>query len=281
MTSRLRNNFSAPFAKLIIVSTLLFVMAGNVAPARQKNSGATAGRAAGILLLAHGGNQKWNDEVKKLAAEIDRDTPVEIAFGMASKRTIQPAIDRLVARGVREIVAVPLFISSHSPIITSTQYLLGLRDSAPPQLAAFARMDHSQGAHHEGAASAESFDPTTPVKSSVPIRMTSALDRHPIVAEILLSRAQSISRNPEREAVIVVAHGPVSDEDNERWLADMGALAEPMRRAGKFKRVEYMTVRDDAPESIRSKATAELRGRVEAATKDGYQVLIVPLLLSY
>jgi sirohydrochlorin ferrochelatase len=238
----------------------------------------------GILLLAHGGKQTWNDEVNKLAASVNKTTATEVAFGMATKRNIQGGIDRLVARGVTEIVAVPLFISSHSSVITSTQYLLGLRKEAPPELAIFAKMDHGHGGHQHAAAGQPGeagFDPTTPVKSPVPIRMTVALDRHPIVADILLTRARSISRSPKDEVVIIVAHGPVTDQDNAKWIADMGALVERIRKASSFKRVEYMTVRDDAPEPIRSRATAELRKMVEQAISEGKQVLIVPLLLSY
>jgi predicted phosphoribosyltransferase len=51
--------------------------------------------------------------------------PTEVAFGMATKSTMQAAINRLEAREVTEIVAVPLFISSHSSLIDSIAYLLG------------------------------------------------------------------------------------------------------------------------------------------------------------
>jgi sirohydrochlorin ferrochelatase len=238
--------------------------------------------ATGILLLAHGGKQNWNDEVNKLASRVNKTVPVEVAFGMASRRNMQDAIDRLAARRVREIVAVPLFISSHSSVITSTQYLLGLRDTAPPELAIYARMSHSHSGgsandHHQHSGSTD--DQTVPVKSAVPIRWSPALDRHTIVADILLARSRALSRDPSNEVVIVVAHGPVSDEDNVKWLADMKYLAEQMRGKSRFKRVEYLTVRDDAPQPVREKATAELRRAVEGAA--GGRVLIVPLLLAY
>ncbi len=237
--------------------------------------------SSGILLLAHGGKTEWNEEVDKLAAQVDESMPVEVAFGMASKRNIQDAIDRLAKRGAREIVAVPLFVSSHSSVITSTQYLLGLRAEAPPELAAYARMRHDHGAHSTSQPGEATFDPTTPVKSPVPIRMTAALDRHPVVADILLSRAQSISHDPDHEVLIVVAHGPVSEDENAKWLTDMSALAEHMRRASSFKRIEYLTVRDDAPEPIRSRAAAELRAVVERAVGEDHKALVVPLLISY
>ena len=237
----------------------------------------------GILLLAHGGSQQWNEEVNKLARGVDKTVATEVAFGMATKRNIQSAVDRLIARGVTEIVAVPLFVSSHSSVITSTHYLLGLRKEAPRELAIYAKMDHGHGGHenHNAGMNATVSDPMVPVKSSVPIRMTSALDRHAIVSDILFSRAQSISRQPKDEVVIVVAHGPVSDQENAKWLADMSVLVEQMTKKGGFTRVEYMTVRDDAPEPLRSQATAELRKMVEHATGENKQVLIVPLLMSF
>ncbi len=236
----------------------------------------------GILLLAHGGAQRWNTNVTDLASTIDRDIPTEVAFGMAQRSAIQTAVDRLEKRGVERIVAVPLFVSSHSSVITSTEYLLGLRDTAPPELERYARMSHGEGTHAAHAHS-DAADPegTKPVKASVPISMTEALNDHPIVAEILITRIESLSRNPAGEVVIVVAHGPVGDAENDRWLADMGELVAFMTARRSFHRIEYLTVRDDAPEPIRSAAAAALRAKVELATREGKRVIIAPLLIAY
>ena len=59
--------------------------------------------------------------VTELVAQVDKSKPTEVAFGMATRANIQAAINRLVARGVTDIVAVPLFISSWSSIVTSTE----------------------------------------------------------------------------------------------------------------------------------------------------------------
>ncbi len=238
----------------------------------------------GVLILAHGGKANWNEEVQKVRAEVDKVYPAEVAFGMASRRTIQAAADKLVERGVERIVAVPLFISSHSTVITSTEYLLGQRADAPKDLAIFAKMDHGDGGHgsHGGGHSAHStYDGTKPIDLKVPVTMTSALDDHPKVAEILTARAKALGGTPENEVVIVVAHGPVDEASNRKWLADMSSLVATMKRETAFKRIEYMTVRDDAPEPIRSQATAELRSIVEKAMAESSEVLIVPLLLSF
>lgn len=260
-----------------MVAALILVIAFSLSGFSQNGESKSTG--VGVLLLAHGGSKSWNEEVLKLAGEVNKEMPVEVAFGMASRRTMQEGIDKLSARGVKQIVAVPLFVSSHSSVITSTAYLLGQRSDAPKDLANFAKMDHSHDM--SGGSMAPNPDGMIPVKSPVPLRMATALDRNPLVAQILLARARAISRDPAHEVVILVAHGPTPEDDNARWLADMKALAELMKPDGKFARIEYQTVRDDAPDSIRSQATAELRSRVAAATSEDKRVLIVPLLLSY
>ena len=235
--------------------------------------------AQGILLLAHGGRDDWNRKVLELASQVDSTRPVEVAFGMANKRTIQDALHRLEQRDVSDVVAVPLFVSSHSSVFRATEYLLGSRDDAPPQLEAFARM----GARRSGGGTGSDpdFEWTTPVETTMPISVTTALDGHALVAEILLSRAADVSRTPEEEVVVLVAHGPSSDEDNASWLANMSTLVEQMRPRTRFSRIEHLTVRDDASDPVRDEATAELRAVVEAVVDEGKSVLIVPLLLSY
>lgn len=271
-----------PICSRISIFLLFMLLAGLAGTgfAQHADGPASAGSGPGILIMAHGGKANWNEAVADLTRQVDRTLPAEVAFGMATRANLQRGVDALVARGVKEIIAVPLFISSHSSVITATQYLLGLRAEAPPELALYAKMGHDHGAH-SGGDSESTADPASPVRAPVPIRMTAALDRHPLISVILLTRSQSISQDPAREVVIVVAHGPVSDEDNAKWLADMAALVEHMRGASAFKRIEYLTVRDDAPEPVRAEATAELRAVVERASSEGYRPLIVPLLISY
>ena len=241
---------------------------------------------SGILLLAHGGSTEWNTRVTELAAKVNATRATEVAFGMAARATIQAAIDKLVARGVTEIVAVPLFVSSWSSVITSTEYLLGLRAQAPAALASYAKMNHAPAAASPAAptgheAHVQTPDGTTPVRSPVPVRMTAALNDHPIVAEILTSRARAISRDQAGEALIVVAHGPNEDEDNARWLADMRAVADRIGQTERYAAIEYLTLRDDAPKAVRDAATAQLRGLVQRELSSGRRVLIVPLLISF
>jgi sirohydrochlorin cobaltochelatase len=260
----------------VMCLTLLPVVAAAQAPAK-----------VGVLLLAHGGSAQWNERVLDVAKRVDDSRPAEVAFGMATRANIQAAIDKLTARGVTEIVAVPLFVSSHSSVITSTEFLLGLRKDAPRDLAIFAKMNHgSPGApaaedHSAHAGHAPAADGASPVTITVPIRMTPALNRHPLIGAIAADRARSISTAPEQEAVILVAHGPVPDEDNRLWLEDMAVLAQHVKGSASYASVDYMTVRDDAGPAMREAATKELRDKVSAQIAQGRKVLIVPHLMSF
>lgn len=243
---------------------------------------AAAQSTVGVLLLAHGGQPEWNQRVVDVARRVDATHPTEVAFGMATRATIQAGVDRLIARGAKEIVAVPLFISSHSSVITSTEFLLGLRPEAPADLARFAKMSHgSAGQVHDHAGHGEQVDPASPITTAVPIRITPAFNRHAIIGAILADRAKSISTNAVTEAVLLVAHGPVPDDDNQKWLDDMSILAQYVAKAGAFAAVDYMTVRDDAGPAIREAATRELRDKIEWHRTQGRRVLLVPHLMSF
>jgi sirohydrochlorin ferrochelatase len=235
----------------------------------------------GVLLLAHGGAASWNERVLAVANEANATQPTEVAFGMASRASIQGAVDRLTARGVTEIVAVPLFVSSYSSVITSTEYLLGLRAQAPADLAVFAKMNH---ARHDVPATdphAAHVDPASPVTVTQAVRITPAFNRHPLIGQIVVDRATALSTTPAAEAVLLVAHGPVPDDDNRRWLEDLAVLADQVRAAAPFAAVDYMTVRDDAGPALREAATQGLRAKVTAHVAAGRRVLVVPHVMSF
>jgi sirohydrochlorin ferrochelatase len=241
----------------------------------------------GILLLAHGGSKEWNASVEAVAAEAGKSQPTEVALGMADRTTMQAGIEKLTARGVTQIVAVPLFVSSHSSVIESTRFLLGLRADAPVELKDYAEMDmgHEHAGRGDtpaaGAVAQDMQDKTKPVVHTVPIKMAPALDRHQILANILADRASAISKNPAKEEVVLVAHGPNEDAENALWLADLGAVAKLVAAKAPYARVEAATVRDDAEPAVRDAATANLRNIASNAYNANLRVLIVPVLLSY
>lgn len=252
----------------------------------------------GVLVLAHGGSDTWNQWVIDATNGVAQKYPVEIAFGMALPRTIQEGIDKLEAKGVNKIVVVPLFISSHSFIIRQTEYLLKKRDVlAEPAVI----MDHAPGVQHDAPAAGNGHGGPgghggghgnhgggEPVLEQLNFKseivMTRALDDHPAVAEMLYDRIKELSTKPAKETVIIVGHGPNPENDNRNWVAAMESLAaqilEKQQKAGSPSRQIFsVTVRDDADKAVYEQAKENLRGIVRQAGKLG-DVIVVPLLLS-
>ena len=213
----------------------------------------------GVLVLAHGGSAQWNQTVQETVAQAQLAYPTEIAFGMGMHadevQGIQQAIDALERQGVSRLVVVPLLISSVSEVMRQFEYLLGARDHGPWE----------EHAH--------------PVALHVPIMITQPLDDDPVVAEILSERAQALSRVPAQESVVLVAHGPTTDEDNAQWLAVMTRLAAHVQADAGFRSVIPITMRDDAPKPVQEEATRQLRALVRREGEQG-RVLVVPLLLA-
>lgn len=213
----------------------------------------------GVLVLAHGGSEHWNRVVEQTVEQADLAYPTRVAFGMGMTAQevaeLQRAVDDLQQQGVERIIAVPLFVSSTSEVIEQLRYLLGLQTHGPWEAAA------------------------RPVTLHVPVVLTDALDDDPVVAEILLERARAMSRAPEEETVVLVAHGPTSPEDNARWLEVMARVAGRMQREGGFHAVIPVTMQDDAPPPVREAAIQKMREVVEQASRER-RTLVVPLLIA-
>lgn len=223
----------------------------------------------GILLLAHGAHAHaghahpspasiWNANVEQLARSLDERRPTEVAFGMADAESIQAAVDRLERRGVKEIAVIPLFVSSHSPIIGNFRYILGLQ----AELAKTTRLRHLDR-----------------VSSAARFRFAGAMDAHPLVSEIVLERALAATADPSMTSVILIAHGPNDEEENRLWLRDMEVHGRFLRERGGFQSVAVLTHRNDAPAPVKAEARAAFRQQVAEAAQGGIAV-VVPLLLS-
>jgi CbiX len=86
----------------------------------------------GILLLADEGKPEWKTKVAQLAATVDKQKPAEIAFWSTTNANLQAAVDRLIHRGVSEIVAIPLFIASPpSELSSRVKSSVPIRVTAP------------------------------------------------------------------------------------------------------------------------------------------------------
>jgi hypothetical protein len=219
----------------------------------------------GVLVMAHGGSKQWNNEVLAAIEPLKAEHNIEVAFGMADAISLQQGVERLEARGARRIGVVRLFISGES-FLERTEQILGLAPGAPQRAAA--QTEHE--GHAAGGHSMEFWRIDT--QSSFAVSKQGLVEA-PEMSNVLVERARTLSKQPQREDVLILAHGPGDDAENERWLAHLNARAEGVRRALPFRTVRVETLREDWPEK-RQDAEQRIRNYVEQASKTGRAIVI-------
>ena len=212
----------------------------------------------GVVVMPHGAGEYLNAPILAAVEPLRSRYNVEVAFGMADVDTLQPAIDRLEARGARRILVLRLYDTPRS-LKADTEYVLGLTDVEGPM-----------GMHHGHGGG------PSRVRSGALLFTAGGLGADPLIAEVLLERILEVSREPSRETVILLAHGAGSDEDDRLWLEQLAQRAEQIRARAPvtFRAIEVATVREDWPDK-RAAAVARVRRMVEEGTRDGGRVLVI------
>ena len=221
----------------------------------------------GTIVVAHGGDSSWNRRVREVAEAARTGGPVEVSFLMgpeAATARFQDAVARLERVGVREIVVVPMLVSSHSGHYDQIRHLVG--DDV--------QLDSAMAHHLHMAGIARPMAKT-------PLRTTKALDNAPEVARVLTDRARALAPKAGDRAVLIVGHGPNSAEDYAAWMENLRPIADSVKAWGGFRDVRVELVRDDAPVAVRAEAVRRIRELVELQRLvTGYDVIVIPVLIS-
>ncbi len=244
--------FAYAAASFLVASLLVSEISGPVSAAESETA---------VLIMAHGGDSRWNKVVKKAVKAAELPYRYRIFMGMGDTasevRDLQDDIRTLEHHGAHTIIVVPLLISSYSEVARQWRYLLGM-----------------------GVQPGFINNPLFPIEKHASLRLMEPLNDSPIVVEILLDRAQEISERAAQESVMIVAHGPNDESDNAKWIQILQALTAKLKERGGFKSVEGFTLRDDAPVATRRQAIANLRKRIEEVEKGGGRALVIPLLVA-
>ena len=231
---------------------------------------------AGILVMAHGGLPEWNAAVVESVASIRSVLPVRIAFGMAQPGPLQKAVQELEAEGVTHIAAVGLFVSSQS-FREQIEYLLGLRSEAPVMFLL----------HHGGGDLSMNHDiemiPGNLAPSPIQRDATMLLNREGLydsneIGRIIVDRVAALSTSPEKESVLILAHGEGDNAIDNHWVSRVGVLAGQVRGSGPFRHVQVETLREDWRDK-RAQAEERIRNYVQEKGGPGSSVLVVPFRL--
>jgi sirohydrochlorin cobaltochelatase len=224
----------------------------------------------GVLVMAHGGGPQWNKDVLAAVQPLQDDYNIQVAFGMADAASMQEGVRQLEERGARHIGVVRLFISGES-FKERTEQILGLLPGAPAKPAANADAHAGHGEGH-GGHSMEFWRVDT--RSSFALSGQGLVEA-PEMGAVLATRAKALSKNPAQEDVLILAHGPGDDAENERWLKQLDARADVVRKAQPFHGVKVETLREDWPDK-RLEAEKRIRAFVEQSAKEGRRAVVIP-----
>lgn len=234
----------------------------------------------GILILAYGVGGSWRKDLGTLRAQLKGRAieSVERIEGSPDGAGVQRALDKLQNQRVAKVVAIPLMTLSQSPAVDEARYLFGIREE-PAGDRPDARREGMEAPRAAGK-SALVLPPDgrrlKRLASRVPLVLAATIDRSPVLAEILADRAKALSRDPSRDAVVLVGVGPRSDEALKPWKTAAAAVAEQVRRKGGFRKAAVAAVRSGVRAGQQDKDREELRATFRALAGEG-RVVAVPL----
>lgn len=223
----------------------------------------TAHSQTGLLVVAHGANPAWNARVRETVATVEwKEGPVATAFLMGPESTgsgWKEAAQSLVNAGAREIIVVPLMVSSFGGHYDQVRFYAGRAPALPPGLA--------------------SHDHVGSWKPPVPMTLTPALDAAPELGATLHDRWLTLDERDRNRPLFLVAHGPSEDFAIQTWIDNIAAATISLTREDTPPGIGLL--QDDAPPERRARAITALRERISAsAATAGDSVLVMSVLIS-
>lgn len=224
-----------------------------------------AAAQTGLLVVAHGATADWNGKVRETVAQVNwTPGPKALAFLMgpeAESAGWSRAVEQLVRDGAREIVVVPLMVSTHGSHYRQIRFYAGELDRLPPELEA----------HNHGPAG----------PPPVPMRVSPALDAAPELQEAVAIRWQQLDAVRRQAPLVLLGHGPTADDDAAQWTGAFDTALARLRGLGHVGESRPALLRDDAPPPIRAKAIRRMRDTITAlAARSRDSVTVMTVLIA-
>ncbi|WP_199617528.1 sirohydrochlorin chelatase [Paenibacillus alkalitolerans] len=205
----------------------------------------------GVLVISHGSrNSEWVRLVDEAVDAVRRRISVPIVSSfleIVEGRLIQDGIGELEARGVTEMIVVPLFISSGSTHVEEISWALG----AKPDCRVETDLE--------------------PFRRRARVRFCAPIDDDPDIVDILYEKMLPLSVTPEQELVLVVGHGSAMEGFHLIWRGVLERIAGRLCEKGGFAAGDGAML---LPDQIPSKMDFWRSRHPERA------VLVVPLFVS-
>ncbi|HEY4320782.1 MAG TPA: CbiX/SirB N-terminal domain-containing protein [Gemmatimonadales bacterium] len=219
----------------------------------------------GLLIVAHGSDSAWNSRVLATSNAVRWEGPIRVAFVMgpgAATSSVGGQARSLVAAGAKRIVVVPLMVSTWGAHVRDIDAEVAgeghaVKSTAMPSMAS---------------------DSGFPV---VPATVTGGMDAAPELGAALLEQWQRLSPADRARPLMLVAHGPDTDIEAARWVANITAACRQLAEHLPDHAVHVGLLRDDAPPAMRAAAVAQIRDTITALARQRHDsTLVMTVLIS-
>jgi hypothetical protein len=104
----------------------------------------------------------------------------------------------------------------------------------------------------------------------VPLRFASSPANDPLFAEVILSRAQEISRSPSDEVILLMGYG--ADDDGTPWSVNLAPAAQRLNQMRRFASIVLINRAQTEVEQ------QQMRRVIERLAGSQRRILVVPVL---
>lgn len=211
----------------------------------------------GVLALGHEYGEPGNTLFQAAYRPIAAKLPTATGLGMAMMNSshIQAAVDDLEKAGATIIIVLPSEIGDDTSLVRQWHYI-------------FTRAEKS------------SYLDVPRVHSNAQLVVAKTPTASPLVGDILADYARSALKDPAKEAVLLVAHGPEDPADNEKLLRVLATHLAKVKSATGLAEVHFDSLQDDAPTALRAANVNRLRNWIRTTADAGKRVIVVPVIMT-
>ncbi|MAJ29637.1 MAG: hypothetical protein CMQ73_00090 [Gammaproteobacteria bacterium] len=210
----------------------------------------------GVLIMAHGYGPVGDLDLFNSVQSVGElyQTTLSMGMSMMTSSHVICSVNEMIDKDVEKIFVVPVSSTAHNTLVRQWNYIFNLEEQ-------FAYSEVERIANER-------------------IVMLEPINDDIYAKKIILEYTNEISSDPANEVLIIIAHGPIDQADNEIELRLMNNIGEYIKKHSSIQTVESFTLQDDAPKTIRDQNLKRIKAFMNASNEDGKRILMVSNLMS-
>ena len=210
----------------------------------------------GVLIMAHGYGPGGDLDLFNSVQSVGElyQTTLSMGMSMMTSSHVICSVNEMIDKDVEKIFVVPVSSTAHNTLVRQWNYIFSLEEQF-----AYSEVDRIAN---------ERIVMLEPINDDI------------YAKKIILEYTNEISSDPANEVLIIIAHGPIDQADNEIELRLMNNIGEYIKKHSSIQTVESFTLQDDAPKTIRDQNLKKIKAFMNASNEDGKRILMVSNLMS-